>query len=130
MTFTYVETLLTSRDYIRFKIGDTVSSSGPKPNGGNFTDEEIAGLLAIEGTKERTVAAIFETLSGIWAHYVDTKIGPRDEKLSQVSARYAAWAKELRDEFGTAAATLSTGFVTRVDGYSQDIDSGQVDDAT
>ena len=130
MTFTYAGTLTTNLDYIRFKIGDTAASpSGIKPLGANFTDEEIAGLLAIEGTKERTVAAIYETLSIVWANYVDTKIGPRDEKLSQISARYAAWAKALRDDYGYgAAATLSTGFVTRVDGYSDDITSGEVEE--
>ncbi len=126
MTFTYAGTLATDLDYIRFKIGDTaVSPAGIKPLGANFTDAEITGLLAIEGTKERTVAAIYETLSIVWANYVDTKIGPRDEKLSQVSARYAQWAKEWRDEYGSGAATLGVGFVTRVDGYSDDIHSGE-----
>lgn len=126
MTFTYAGTLATDLDFIRFKIGDTVSGSGVKPNSGNFTDEEITGLLAIEGTKERTVAALYETLSIVWANYVDTRIGPRDEKLSQIAARYAAWAKQWRDEYGNGATILATGFVTRVDGYSDDITSGEV----
>lgn len=126
MTFTYAGTLATDLDYIRFKIQDTAASpSGIKPLGANFTDEEIAGMLAIEGTKERTVAAIYETLAVSWANYVDTKIGPRDEKLSQVAARYAALATEWRDDYGSSTTTLSTGFVTRVDGYSDDITSGE-----
>lgn len=125
MTFTYVGTLLTDLDEIRFKVQDTVSGSGVKPAGGNFTDEEIAGLLTIEGTVERTVAALLEALAAIWGTYVDTSIGPRDEKLSQVAARYEKLAAKWRKDYGYGSAVLTTGFVTRVDGYSDDIDSGQ-----
>lgn len=126
MTFTYVGTLTTDLDKIRFKIQDTASGSGPKPSSANFTDEEIAGLLAIEGTVNQTVAALYEALAAIWAHYIDTKIGPRDEKLSQVADRYQKLARSWRDEygFGDDATTLVTGFVTRQDGYSDDINMG------
>lgn len=125
MTFTYVGTLATDLDEIRFKIQDTSSGSGPKPSGGNFTDEEIAGLLAIEGSVERTIAALYESLAAIWAHYVDTKIGPRDEKLSQVAQRYQKLATEWRDTYGTGHTTFGTAFATRSDGYSDDITSGE-----
>lgn len=130
MTFTYLGTLATNLDYIRFKIGDTAASpSGIKPLGANFTDEEIAGLLAIEGTKERTVAAIYETLAIVWTNYVDTKIGPRDEKLSQVAARYEAMAKQQRDQYGYGSprVTVATSFVTRQDAYSDDIDASETE---
>lgn len=126
MTFTYDTTLATDLALIRFQIQDTAASpSGIKPLGGNFTDEEINAMLAIEGTVNRTIARMYEVLSVAWANYVDTKIGPRDEKLSQVAARYAALAKQWRDDYGYGATTLSTGFVTRVDGYSDDITSGE-----
>lgn len=125
MTFTYLGTLATDLDKIRFKIDDTVSGSGVKPNGGNFTDEEINGLLAIEGTVERTVAALYEKLATVYARYIDTKIGPRDEKLSQIRDSYFQLAKTQRDLYGTGVSTIRFGFVTRVDGYSDDIDSGE-----
>lgn len=111
MTFTYLGTLATDLDFIRFKIGDTVSGSGVKPNGGNFTDEEIAGLLVIEGTKERTVAALYETLANVWGRYVDTRIGPRDEKLSQIPASYRALAKQLRTEYGYGVSNVTAGSI-------------------
>ena len=131
MTFTYDATLATDLAKIRLRIQDTTASPlGIKPLGANFTDEEINSVYASEGTIMRTVAALYEILAVAWANFVDTKIGPRDEKLSQVAARYAALAKEWRDIYGFGTSTLSVGFVTRVDGYSQDIDSGQVDDAT
>lgn len=127
MTFTYVGTLATDLDVIRFRVGDTVSGSGVRPSGGNFTDEEINGLLAIEGTVNTTVAALYERLAGEWSNYVDTSVGARDEKLSQIAARYQALAKQWRDEYGVGVETaLSTGFVTRVDGYSDDVTSGEV----
>lgn len=121
MAFTYSGTLATDLDYIRFKIQDTVSGDGPKPNGGNFTDEEIAGLLTVEGTANRTIAALYETLATVWADYVDSRMDVRDEKLSQKSARYAAFAKQWRDDYGKATSGIRTSFVTRVDGYSDDI---------
>lgn len=125
MTFSYSGTWSTTTDQIRFKIGDTVENSGIKPNGGNFSNEEIASLYAVEGTIGRTVAALYETLATIWATYVDTKIGPRDEKLSQVAAHYRQLAKEWRDDYGSGTTVLSTGFVTRQDGYSDDIASNE-----
>lgn len=125
MTFTYNGTLATDLDEIRFKIQDVTSGSGPLPGGTNFTDEEINGLLTHEGTVERTVAALYEALATRWSIYVDTRIGPRDEKLSQVAERYQNLAAKQRDEYGYGSDTLTTGFVTRVDGYSDDIDSGE-----
>jgi hypothetical protein len=124
VTFTYNGTLTTDLDDIRFKVRDTTENSGPRPSGGNFTDEEINGLLAIEGTAERTVAALYEALASEWSVYVDTKIGPRDEKLSQVAGAYERLARRFRKDYGYGSNILTTGFVTRVDGYSDDIDSG------
>lgn len=121
MTFTYSGTLASDLDYIRFKIQDTVSGSGIKPNGGNFTDEEIAGLLDIEGTANRTIAALYETLASLYANYVDSRMDVRDEKLSQKAARFSALAKQWRDDYGKATSGIRTSFVTRVDGYSDNI---------
>jgi hypothetical protein len=110
MTFTYIGDLSTDLDEIRFTVGDTVIGSGIKPNGVNFTDEEIGGLLTLEVTTGRTVARLYETLSAIWAKFIDTKMGSRDEKLSQVSARYAALAKKYRDDYGGGSGvTISIG---------------------
>lgn len=127
MTFTYDGDLVSDLDKIRFKVQDTVSGSGVKPSGGNFTDEEINGLLTIEGTVNRTVAALYEALHATWANHVDARIGPRDEKLSQKAKNYEKLAAKWRDDYGYGdeATTLVTGFVTRVDGYSDDIDSGE-----
>lgn len=121
MAVTYTDTLLTDRDKIRFNIGDTVENSGPKPSGGNFSDNEIAGVLTSEGSVGRATARLYEALASIWARYVDSKIGPRDEKLSKVADNYRALAVQWRDDYGTSVSRVSTGFATRVDGYSDDI---------
>lgn len=102
MTFTYNGDLATDLDRIRFAIDDTVDGTGIKPNGDNFTDEELEGLLADEGTVGRTVAAVFEKLAGSYARLVDTKIGPRDEKSSQTAQMYASLAAQKRKEHGYA----------------------------
>lgn len=128
MTFTYSGTLATDLDEIRFKIGDTVSGSGLKPGGTNYTDEEIAGLLAIEGTVGRTTAAIYENLALLWANKGLSEIGPRKEDYKGISQQFAKLAEQAREDYGSATSTVSFGFVTRVDGYSNDIDSGETSD--
>lgn len=105
MTFTYVGTLTTDLDRIRFEIQDTVASpSGVKPGGANFTDEEIEGVLTVAGSVSAAIGMLYKALWIAWARYVDTKIGPRDEKLSQVAANYKMLA--------TAYGAISVGSVT------------------
>lgn len=126
MTFTYVGTLLTDLDTIRFNIQDTVSGSGAKPDGGNFTDEEIAGILTIEGNTNRATARLFESLASVWNRKVNSEIGPRREEWGKVADNYEKQAVKWRANYGYGGATVVSGFVTRVDGYSDDIDSGEV----
>ncbi len=97
MSFSYNDDLSTDLDYVRFQIGDTIENAGVKPNKSNFSDEELGSLITIEGSKERAVASAFEALASLWARYIDTEIGARDEKLSQVAKRYGDLAKKWRD---------------------------------
>lgn len=125
MTFTYAGTLATNLDKVRFYIGDKVASSGPRPAGGNFTDEELGGLITAEGSWQRAVAGAFEALAAEWGTSTDITLGPRSESLSQVAARYATQAGEWRKKYGTAGRAGSR-YPTRVDGYSSDIASDEV----
>lgn len=118
MTFTYIGDLSTNLDEIRFAIQDTVSGSGIKPSGGNFTDEEINGLLSLEVTTGRTIARIYETLAVSYANYVDTKIGSRDEKLSKISDNYRALASQWRANHGGGGTVISIGSLD--EGISED----------
>lgn len=126
MAVTYVDTLLTDRDIIRAQLNDTVSGSGPKPNGGNFSDNEIAGILAVEGSANRAIARFYEILAGVWANKGLSEIGPRKEDLKAVSEAYAKLARQWREDYGSAVSSVTSSFVTRVDGYSQDIAGDEV----
>ena len=125
MAFTYLGTLATDRDKVRFYIGDTVENSGPKPASGNFTDAEVDGLVTTEGSWQKAVAAGFETLAGLWSQYVETPIGPRRQSYSQTAAGYEKLAKTWRRRSGSQARAGSRA-VTRVDGYSDDVAADDV----
>jgi hypothetical protein len=126
---TYKDSLETDRDRVRFSIQDTIEGQGPKPDGGNFTDEELDGVLSSESAWPGAVAACFEVLAGLWAQYVDTTIGPRKEQYSQVARRYQSLAESWRVKYGPASVATAprTGWrpTTRVDGYSNDIASDE-----
>lgn len=124
MAFTYVDTLATDRDRVRFNISDTVESSGPKPSGGNFSDNEIAGLITSEGNWEKATAASFEALAGLWSTYVDTSVGPRRQSLSQTAKGYEKMGRTWRRRSGSTSQAGSRA-VTRVDGYSDDVAADQ-----
>lgn len=120
MGVTYDDSLATDRDRVRFYVGDTVEDSGPKPGDGNFTDNEIAGLVTLEGSWQKAVAACFETLHGEYAREVDVTVGPRKEALGQTAKHYAGLASQWRERYGESAARVGVRHMTRVDGYSDD----------
>ena len=126
MAFTYLGTLATNREKVRFHINDRTQGSGPRPSSGNFTDAELDGLITAEGGSwQKAVAAAFEALAGEWAGYVDTSIGPRKQSYSQAATRYESLAKTWRRRAGSASKAGSRA-VTRVDGYSDDVASDEV----
>lgn len=126
MAVNYDDALAADRDKVRFHIGDTIREDGPRPKGINFTDDEIAGVLSIETTWQRTVYSLLQTLATMWSRYSDITAGPRRETFSQVAESYrnqaAQWAREHNIMPGIQVAG-----VIRVDGYSDDIASDDVD---
>lgn len=126
MGVTYIGDLSTDLDTVRFHIQDTVDGSGPKPGGKNFEDDELDGLVSLEGTWQKAVAASFEVLSAAWSSYADINVGPRSEQFSQIAERYQKQAEKWRDDFGSTATTQSgTRHPTRIDGYSDDVASNE-----
>ena len=123
MTFTYTDTLLTDRDRIRFYLQDVVTGSGPKPSDGNFTDNEVAALVTVEGSWQRAVAAGFETLASAWRRYPNFKADGLTLSRSDIADGYAEQALEWRRRHGYGITTAGSRAVTRQDGYSDDIDS-------
>jgi hypothetical protein len=126
MTFTYLGTLATDLDNVRFNIGDTVENSGPKPNSANFTDAELNGLITREGSWQRAVAGAFEALAGYYAPQVDIALGPRKEALSKAKEAYASLAEDWRSLHGSATSSVGSSAMIKVDGYSDDIAADDV----
>ncbi len=124
MSFTYRDELETSRDKVRFWLGDITQDQGKRPNGKNFSDNEIAYLLSSEGDNvEAAVAAGFEALSNDWQDYA-VSLWEEELKMSaeKVSGEYAAKAEKWRRKSGRDTGVV-TGFSEHQNifhlGYSQ-----------
>lgn len=121
--FTYLGTLSTDRDRVRFYIQDTVEDAGPRPADANFSDSEIDGLITTEGNWQRAVAAGFERLAAEWTRHPTFKADGTQVNRSDIAAGYRAQAQEWRKKHGTTGGGAGSRAVTRVDGYSDDADN-------
>lgn len=101
------------RSQLRLLTGDTSDGDGPRPNGGNFQDDELDVFLVLEADNmNRAAARIFEVLAAEWSRYAGSyRLGPESEEARQAEA-FAARAAEWRslygftvDNEGTAGAT-------------------------
>lgn len=126
MAFTYSDDLSTDRDKVRFHLQDTTDGSGPKPGDGNFTDNEIDGLIEVAGSWQRAVAAGLRALASAWRRYPDFKADGLKLSRSDIAEGYDEAAGAWEKRFGIPAPVAVAG-VVKVDGYSDDIAS---DDAT
>lgn len=121
------------RDYIRFAINDVKQDSGQKPEGENFADEELDMMLVVEGKWQRAVAACYEALQAAWATHPDWQGDGLAVKAAKIADQYAKLGERQRKLFpgGTSGATSGHArSMIKVDGYSQDIAFGTVDDVT
>lgn len=122
MEFTYDEGHGLDRDRVRFAIGDTVHGHGPRPDNGNFSNEELDALLAEYGNWPCATAAAFRALHAAWA--VRPIFGPGE--LSTTHANVAAqheraaafWAGRCADTQPAVVPVVRFIAVKRVDGYS------------
>ena len=125
---TYDDALSTDKDKVRFYIQDVSAGAGPKPSDGNFSDDEIAGLVTVEGSWQRAVAGAFEALEAAWRRYPNFSTDGLSVNRSDIANGYAAKAKEWRSAYGTSASTAASTragsrAVTRKDAYSDDKDN-------
>jgi hypothetical protein len=122
MSFTYDDTLTSNLSRVRFAIGDTVASAGPRPDKRNFSDAELTYLLATETTVNASAAAAFEILSSEWTAYsLSEREGEVSFDAKGMAAEYKTRALEWRAKpGGTAEASRAGGWVTmtRVDAWS------------
>lgn len=132
MSFTYLGTLATDLDKVRFHVQDTEYDAGPKPADANFTNEEINGLITTEGTWQRAVAGLFETLAATWGRHVTFNADGVSVSQSDVARYYSEQGKLWRKKWGNASGStgsFGSSTVIRKDGYSDSYDNvEQVDD--
>ena len=126
--FSYNPTLSGDIDKVRFYIGDKVVSAGPRPGDGNYTDNEITGLVSVEGSWERAVAAAFETLAAEWIRYPSFQADNFAISRSHIAKNYQEQASVWRKRHGAAVPDDLYGSpggaaITRADAYSNDKDS-------
>ena len=122
MAVTYNGTLDSNLERIRFHIQDTTYGTGPKPGKGNFTDNELNGLVTTEGTWQRAVAAAFAALSALWRRYPALNGNQVTLDTLAIAESYAAQAKEWRRKYGSNIR-MGSAVPTRVDAYSSDVTS-------
>lgn len=107
MSFSYSTALTTSRDKVRFFIGDTTVNSGPKPSGGNFTDQEIDAVVTMEGSWHKAAALLLRTLASLWMNEATTvKIGPYSVTYTDRAKMYEQKAAEVESKMASSIAGL------------------------
>ena len=116
MAFTYSSTSLsTDLAKVRLAIGDTTSGAGPRPDGSNFTDEElnvfITEALAAGGTWRNAVPLVLRVLANQYAAAAkSTKDAEISEDLTQTAAALRAQADAYEATITTTGAAASLGF--------------------
>lgn len=113
MAFTY--DLTTNRGAVRLALNDTVSGTGPRPDGSNFTDAEIDYFLTTAGSDvDAAVARACQALALAWANVASITVGPRSEQYGDIAERYAQRAASIGNSTLTAGY-VSLAFVELVD---------------
>ena len=129
MAFTYdtSDPLGTNLGQVRFHIRDTVENAGPLPSSGNFTDAELNGLLTVYGTVNKSVSAAMGAIASQWSSYANITVGPRREEYAAIADAWRKQQAEWDEAYSIHQVTTgSSAYLTRVDGYSDDISAGDV----
>ena len=126
MPVNYDPTMDTDRDKVRFHLGDTDQGEGPRPKDANYSDAEIDALVTSTGSWQKTVATLLDVLAIEWTRHATIHVGPRSQDFSDVARGYRLQAKEWRRENNILPGVIVAG-VIRVDGYSDDVPSDDVD---
>lgn len=129
MPVTYNEPWTLDRDKVRFYLADTVEDQGPRPEGANFSDDELDSLYDDKGDVDRTVAAALDTLAVQWTQYANLTLGPLREDYTKVAEGYRAQAKAWKREHSIYPG-VSCAPIIKVDAYKDDIASDDMIDDT
>ncbi len=117
MAYSYDDALTADRDQIRLRIGDTVEDSGPRPDGRNFADAEIAFILSEEGSVTAAIAHCFEILAAEWSQVPSTD---REGNTTIVSDKNVEYFQGLATKWRRKAGGGGMVTLTRTDAYTDD----------
>lgn len=111
MSWNYLTTLTTDRDIVRFNIGDRVENEGVRPDGANFSDEEITYLLTKCGSVDAACVLAFRILANEWTQYALTeREGEASLAATNVADMYRQRAKDWANDTGVSlGAAMTTG---------------------
>ncbi len=126
MTFT--NDLSNAIGQVRYHLGDDVSGSGVKPDGTNFTDEQIEYALSANGQSVKAAAA--ELCGGLatrWAvvpDKVSTDSGAMVIDRTQRVNHWLALQKQLQQQATSGGSNFVMADLDRRDAYSAKAESG------
>jgi hypothetical protein len=106
MTWSYDPEMGTTKDEVRFLIGDT------DPEDPLLQNEEIAYLLTVEGSPALAAARACDVLGTRFAKLVDKAVGDLRLSLSQRSENFRAQATHLRS--GGASSVVPVPIATGI----------------
>ena len=132
MAFTY--NLSSDLGKTRLAIGDTVSGSGPRPSGANYSDAEInvflRPVIAAGYTYGRAVAQLFRLLAGEWAGKASVSIGDYSVQYAAVADNYrkaaAEWERMTDATGAVVAGGISTGSMILSNSVYEVTDAGVI----
>lgn len=92
---------------VRLLIGDTIENNGMKPNGANFSDDEIAYFLQAETNGPMRAAALAcDTLAALWNTYPDFEADGLRLNRSSIAKAWQYSAVRLRARAGVVVRKL------------------------
>lgn len=119
MTFTYSATdLSTDLAKLRLALGDTTSGAGVRPDGGNFSDEELQVFLDGLGSSQtwrNAVPAVLRILANQYAAAAKrTDDAEISEDLTQTAKALRDQAREYEQSISATGSDAGGGFAAGV----------------
>ena len=115
------------RDYVRFRIQDTVENSGPLPGDRNFSDHELDMIITEEGSWQKAITACYEALAAAWMVNPSWSDDGMSISQSHIGKNFSDLAAAWRNKYGgSPGSSAFSRSMIRVDGYSDDIASDEV----
>ena len=123
MSFTYKLTSSNANEAIvsnlRLEIGDESENKGVKPDGTNFSDEELLYFYTQENsTHGRAVAKALEVLSAQWSRAPRTMFGSLVDPR-HIAKSFRATAHDLRQQHGYTTSAVG-GFSVAMKVYGDE----------